>query len=83
LTSLRDEVSANPEQPGDAQERLNRAQSDLNATTELVQQRQATETEAEEELQTEQHKLKKLEAQLDELVKDVTTLGEPSNRVPR
>jgi hypothetical protein len=48
-----------------------------------VQQRQATETEAEEELQTEQHKLKKLEAQLDELVKDVTTLGEPSNRVPR
>ena len=53
-----------------------------------MQQRQATETEAEEELQTEQDKLKKLEGQLDELVmdelvKDVTTVGEQSNRAPR
>lgn len=64
LTSLRDEVSANPEQRGDVQERLNRGQSDLAATTDLAQQRQATESEAEQQLQTEQDKLKKLEAQL-------------------
>ena len=87
LTSLKDEVSANPEKMPekieDVQERLNRAQSDLTAATDLARQRQATQTEAEEQLQTEQDKLKKLEAQLDELVKDVTTLGEQSNRVPR
>lgn len=87
LTSYKDEVSANPEKMPekieDVQERLNRAQSDLTAATELAQQRQATQTEAEEQLQTEQDKLKKLEAQLDELVKDVATLGEQSNRVPR
>jgi hypothetical protein len=87
LTSFKDAVSADPKpdpkQQGDVQEGLERAQSDLTATTELAHQRHATETEAEQQLQTEQDKLKKLEAQLDKLVKDVTTLGEQSNRVPR
>jgi hypothetical protein len=71
LTSLKDEVSANPEQQGDVQERLNSAQSDLNATTDLAQQRQAIEIEAEQQLRTAQDKLNSLENQLDELVKDI------------
>jgi myosin heavy subunit len=74
LTSLKDEVSANPEQQGDVQdvqEKLNSAQSDLNATTDLAQQRQAIEIEAEQQLRTAQDKLNSLENQLDELVKDI------------
>ena len=83
VASLQERLSEDPEHREDIQASLNHAQSDLTAATDLAQQRQATETEAEQQLQTEQDKLKKLEAQLDELVNDVTTLGEQSNCVPR
>jgi chromosome segregation ATPase len=83
VASLQERLSEDPEHREDIQLSLNHAQSDLTAATDLAQQRQATETEAEQQLQTEQDKLKKLEAQLDELLNDVTTLGGQSNRVPR
>jgi len=83
LTSLKDAVSANPEQQGDVQERLNSAQSDLNATTDLAQQRQAIEIEAEQQLRTAQDKLNSLENQLDELVKDIRKPIAQASPVPR
>lgn len=47
---------------------LNRAKSDLEASTNLAQQRQSIETDAEQQLRTEQDKLNSLESQLDQLV---------------
>jgi chromosome segregation ATPase len=76
-------VSANPEQQNQLEQTFSRAQSDLDVTTDLVHQRQATETEAEQQLQTEEDKLKKLEAQLDDLLKETTGPSEQSGRVPR
>jgi hypothetical protein len=55
----------NPTQNDDA---LRRAKSDLEASTNLAQQRQSIETDAELQLRTEQDKLSKLESVLDELV---------------
>jgi hypothetical protein len=49
----------------------------------LEQQRQAIETEAEQQLQSEQDKLNSLEAQLDELVKSVGKSREQSGGAPR
>ena len=50
---------------------LNRAKSDLEASTSLAQQRQSIETDAELQLRTEQDKLSRLESALDELVAKV------------
>jgi hypothetical protein len=47
---------------------LNRAKSDLEASTSLAQQRQSIETDAELQLRTEQDKLSRLESVSDELV---------------
>jgi hypothetical protein len=62
---------------------LKRAKSDLEASTNLEQQRQTTEIEAEQQLRTEQDKLNSLETQLDELVRNVENPSEQSGRVPR
>jgi chromosome segregation ATPase len=64
------------------EETINGAKADLDASTNLEQQRQATKTEAEQQLQTEQNKLNGLETQLDELVKNLGNLSEQSGRVP-
>ena len=71
------------ESTAQVEEALKRAKSDLEASTNLEQQRQATETEAEQQLQTEQDKLNSLEAQLDELVRNMDNLNQPSDRAPR
>jgi isoleucyl-tRNA synthetase len=62
---------------------LNRAKADLEASTDLAQQRQLTETEAELQLQTEQAKLSGLESLLDELVEKIGSPPEQPGRVPR
>jgi isoleucyl-tRNA synthetase len=62
---------------------LNRAKADLEASTNLAQQRQSTETDAELQMQTEQDKLSRLEALLDELVEKTASPTEPPGRVPR
>ena len=73
----------NGENATQVEEALKRAKSDLEVSTNLEQQRQATESEAEEQLRTEQDKLNSLETQLDELVRDMDNPSEPSDRVPR
>jgi hypothetical protein len=50
---------------------LKRAKSDLEASTNLEQQRQAIAIEAEQQMRTEQDKLNRLETQLDELVRNI------------
>jgi hypothetical protein len=67
--------------PAQVQEALNHAKSDLEVSTNLQQQRQATELDAEQQLRTEQDKLNKLETQLDELVKNIGNSSEQSGSV--
>ena len=62
---------------------LNRAKSDLEASTNLAQQRQLTETDAEQQLRTEQDKLSRLESLLDELVEKIGHPSEQPSRLPR
>jgi chromosome segregation ATPase len=71
------------ENAAQVEEALKRAKSDLEASTNLEQQRQATESEAEEQLRTEQDKLNSLETQLDDLVRNMDNPSEPSDRAPR
>jgi isoleucyl-tRNA synthetase len=61
---------------------LNRAKSDLEASTNLAQQRQSTETDAELQLRTEQDKLNRLESLLDELAEKIGSPREQPGRVP-
>ena len=61
----------------------NRAKSDLEASTNLAQQRQSTETDAELQLRTEQDKLSRLESLLDELVEKIGSPRELPGRLPR
>jgi DNA repair exonuclease SbcCD ATPase subunit len=65
------------------EEALKRAKADLETSTNLEQQRLSTESEAEEQLRTEQDKLDSLEAQLDELVRNMGDPGGQSEVVPR
>jgi len=78
-----EDEAPNGENAAQVEEALKRAKSDLEASTNLEQQRQATETEAEEQLRTEQDKLNSLETQLDDLVRNMDNPGEPSDRAPR
>ena len=70
------------ENPARIEEELNRAKSDLEASTNLEQQRQAIELDAEQQLRTEQDKLNSLESQLDELVKNIDSPSEQPGTVP-
>jgi len=62
---------------------LNRAKADLEASTILAQQRQSTETDAEQQMRTEQDKLAMFESQLDELVGKIGSPSEQPARAPR
>jgi hypothetical protein len=62
---------------------LNRAKADLEASTNLAQQRQSIETEAELQRRTEQDKLSGLESLLDELVEKIGSPREQPGPVPR
>jgi DNA repair exonuclease SbcCD ATPase subunit len=66
-----EEMPSSAESTERVQETINSAKADLEASTNVEQQRQATKAEAAQQLQTEQDKLNKLEAQLDELVKSM------------
>jgi len=78
------EEAQNPgDTPGPVQEALNRAKADLEVSTNLAQQRQTTETDAELQLRTEQDKLNRLESALDELVEKIASPSDQPGRVPR
>jgi len=77
-----EDEAPNGENAAQVEEALKRAKSDLETSTNLEQQRQAAESEAEEQLRTEQDKLDNLETQLDELVRNMDNPSEPSDRVP-
>lgn len=57
------------------EEALSQAKADLDVSKNLEQQRQAVETEAEQELRVEQDKLTSLESQLDDLVRALNNPG--------
>jgi septation ring formation regulator EzrA len=67
---------------GQVEDALHRAKSDLEASASLAQQLQSAETDAEQQLRTEQDKLNRLELQLDELVEKVGSRSEQPGRVP-
>jgi chromosome segregation ATPase len=83
IKHFEDEAANAGENAAQVEEALKRVKSDLEASTNLEQQRQATEIEAEEQLRAEQDKLNGLETQLDELVKNMDNPSEPSGCVPR
>jgi len=78
-----EDAPSNGENTALAEAALNRAKSDLEASTNLAQQRQSIETEAELQLRTEQDKLNKLESLLDEIVEKIGSSHEEPSRVPR
>jgi isoleucyl-tRNA synthetase len=78
-----EDAPGNAENEAQAAAALNRAKSDLEASTNLAQQRQSIETDAELQLRTEQDKLTRLESLLDELVEKIATPREHPGRVPR
>jgi hypothetical protein len=77
-----EEDAPTSENPARVEEALNRAKGDLEASTNLEQQRQAIELDAEQQFRTEQDKLNSLETQLDELVKTIDNASEQSGSAP-
>jgi len=76
-------MPASVESAEQIQETIDGAKADLEASANVEHQRQATKSEAEQQLQTEQDKLNRLETKLDELVRNLSNPGEPSGCVPR
>ena len=83
IKRLEDALSAeeDPAQQKELRERINHSKSELEDSTDL-EQRQATEIEAEQHLRTEQDKLTMLEGRLDELVRKLDNPSEQSSRAP-
>ena len=82
IKELEDTLSAeqNLAQQKDLRDMINHSKSELEASTDVEQQRQATEIEAAQQLRTEQDKLNALEIQLDDLVRKLGNLSERSTR---
>jgi type I site-specific restriction-modification system R (restriction) subunit len=78
-----DEAPNANETPAQIEEAVKRAKSDIESATNLEQQRQAIETEAELQLRTEKDKLNALETQLDELVRNMGDPNAQPGSVPR
>jgi hypothetical protein len=78
---LEDSLNAaeNQQQQTDLQDRIKHAKSDLEVVGSVIQQQQAAETQAEQQMRDEQDKLNVLESQLDELVRDMDNANEKSN----
>jgi len=74
-------VEQNLTQQKELRDGINHSKSELEDSTDVEQQRQATEIEAEQQLRTEQDKLALLETGLDELVRNMGNPGEQSTRV--
>jgi hypothetical protein len=70
------------ENAAQSEDTLRRAKSDLEASTNLAQQRQSTETDAEQQLRIEQDKLNRLESQLEEETEKIGSLTEQSGHAP-
>jgi len=83
IKHFEDEAPNAGERTAQVEEALKHAKSDLEVSTNLEQQRQATEIEAEQQLRTAQDKLNSLENQLDELVKDIRKPSAQSSPLPR
>jgi chromosome segregation ATPase len=83
IKHIEDEAPNAGERAAQVEEELKRARSDLEVSTNLEQQRQAIEIEAEQQLRTAQDKLNSLENQLDELVKDIRKPIAQASLVPR
>ena len=81
LKRLEDALSAeeNPVRQKELREMINHSKSELEDSTDL-EQRQATEIEAEQQLRAEQDKLTVLEGRLDELVRKLDNPVEQSSR---
>ena len=71
----------NPAQQKELRDRINISKAELENSM-YVEQCQATEIEAEQQLRTEQDKLNALETQLDELVRKLGNASEQPGRVP-
>lgn len=82
IKHFEDEVVNSTETQAQIDEGLKRAKSDLEASGNLEQQRQAIETDAEQQFRTEQDKLNALESQLDELVRNVSSPSDQPGPVP-
>jgi chromosome segregation ATPase len=82
IKHLEDDPPNAGESPAQIEDAVKRVKSDLEAATNVEQKRQTIESEAELQLRTEQDKLKTLEAQLDELVREMGNSNVQSGRVP-
>jgi DNA repair exonuclease SbcCD ATPase subunit len=79
-----EEDAPNPgETPAQIEEAVKRVKSDIESATNLEQQRQAIESEAELQLRTEKEKLSTLESQLDDLVRNMGDPNAQTGSVPR
>lgn len=79
-----EEASSNADQTqAQIEDALSRAKADLEASTVLEQQRQATQADAERQLQTEREKLERLENQLDDLVRAMADTNLRSHLSPQ
>jgi chromosome segregation ATPase len=78
-----DEAPNANETQAQIEEAVKRVKSDVESATNLEQQRQAIESEAELQLRTEKDKLNTLETQLDDLVRNMGDPSVQSGPVPR
>jgi chromosome segregation ATPase len=83
IKHLEEDAPNSGEPPAQVEAAVQRAKRDLEVSTSLEQERQATATDAEQQLRTEQDKLNRLEAQLDELVRTMGNTTEQTGVVPR
>ena len=72
----------NPGQQKELRDRINHSKVELESSETYVEQCQATEIEADQQLRAEQDKLNALETQLDELVRKLGNPSEQAGRVP-
>ena len=68
--------ATDPQEQSDLLDRLNHVKSDLEVTGHAVQQQQAAQIQAEQQLQEEQDKSNALESQLDEFVRSMSNSNE-------
>lgn len=81
LSRLQADFDADPDHQKDMQGALDHLKAQLESSTADEEQRQTAETEAERQLRTERDKLDSLQAQLDEIVKELDTVGPQSGSV--
>ena len=73
------DTAQNAQQQATLQERMKHTKSDLEITAGLVQQRQAEEMQAQQQLRDEQDKLGAIESQLDELIRTMANNNDNSS----